>query len=221
LGEIRAGPLVDAGCDPALALAESMLAGQGSELLVAIEATSGSALRSLCEGNIHAAVVHGCTGKLPQPPIGVVRLQLAHWQVGLGMPQSVDARSLAQCLELAVPIVQRQENAASQQALRRAATALGQALPAGLVTSAHADAARAAAALSCAGITTEGAAKHNGLAFAPLEVHTVELWLDRRWGAHRGFQALGELLRGAAFARKASRLGGYDLSGCGTVLAPA
>ncbi len=216
--EPDAGPLVVAGCDPALAVAEAMLASAGPARLLALDGTSGTALQALRDGTIHAAVVHGPVGRLPQTPMDVVRLQLARWQVGLGIASGLSARSLTACLEQSVPLVQRHHSAASQQALRRAACVLGRGLPRGLVASGHADAARAAAGLGCAAITTEGAALGSGLRFEPLELHTVEIWLERRWEAHPGFRALGAVLTSSAFFSGVSHLGGYDLSGCGEVL---
>ena len=210
--------LVVAGCDPALAIAETMFVGEGPARLLALDATTGMALRSLHDGGVHAAVVHGRAEHLPQTLVDVIRLQLARWQVGLGLARGLQARTLAACLEHRVLIVQRQESAASQQALRRAVNALGYELPGGVVTSGHLDAARAAAGLGCAAITTEGAALMNGLRFVPLELHTVEIWLDRRWERHPALQTLGNLLRSSAFAGNVSRMGGYDLTGCGTVL---
>jgi hypothetical protein len=210
--------LVVAGCDPALAVAEAMLAGKGSATLLALDATTGTALGSLRDGGVHAAVVHGRAEHLPQSPVDVIRLQLARWQVGLGFARGLKERTLAACLEHNVLIVQRQVSAASQQALRRAANVLGYELPAGPTTSGHLEAARAAMGLGCAAITTEGAALMSGLRFVPLEFHTVEIWLDRRSEHHAAFQTLGDLLTSRAFAGRVGRMGGYDLTGCGTAL---
>ncbi len=210
--------MVVAGCDPALAIAEAMFAGAGPVTLLALDATTGTALRSLRDGGVHAAVVHGRTAHLPRSPVDVIRVHLARWQVGLGLAPGLKARTLAACLEHNVLIVQRQESAASQQALRRAVNALGYELPGGPVTSGHLDAARAALGLGCAAITTEGAALMSGLRFVPLELHTVEIWLDRLWEQHPAFQELGNVLMSSAFAGEVSRMGGYDLTGCGTLL---
>ncbi len=212
------GPLIVAGCDPALNLTETMLGLRGAAAVLSLDATTGTALRSLRNGGVHAAVVHGRSGQLKRAPVDVMRLQLAHWQVGLGLAAQLRARTLAACLEQQVPIVQRQESAASQQALRRAATALGFELPAGTVASGHLDAARAAAGIGCAAITTEGGALMFGLRFIPLELHTVEIWVDRRWASHPGLDALGGVLTSGVFHEQVSRLGGYDLAGCGSQL---
>ena len=158
------GAFVVAGCDPALAIAEAMLRGEGSAAVLALDATTGTALRSLRSGCVHAAVVHGRRGRLKRTTVEVNRLQLAHWQVGLGVAPRLKHRTLTSCLERSVPIVQRQEGAASQQALRRAVKALGRDLPPGIVASGHLEAASVAAAIGCAAITTEGAALMSGKA---------------------------------------------------------
>jgi hypothetical protein len=46
----------------------------------------------------------------------------------------------------------------------------------------------------------------------------VEIWLARRWLAHPGAGALGELLSSAAFRERIAPFRGYDLAGCGTAL---
>jgi transcriptional regulator with XRE-family HTH domain/molybdate-binding protein len=217
-GDAHGGPFVVAGCDPAIAVAEALLPASGSAALLALDATTGTALRSLHDGGVHAAVVHGRAGHLERAAVDVIRMQLAHWQVGLGLAPGVKVRTLAACLERGVPIVQRQESAASQQALRRAVRALGQELAPGTVTTSHVDAARAAAGIGCASITIEAAALKCGLRFIPLELHTVEVWVERRWEQHPGLDALGAVLTSGAFADRVSQMGGYDLAGCGTLL---
>ena len=223
---IAPGALVVAGCDPALAVAERMLAGAhavsrsgpGAQL-VAIDATSGSALASLDAGTIHAAVVHGPPGDLGEAHLELTRVKLAAWRVGLGLGPGLGALTLEQLLGAGTPVVQRPESASSQRALRRAADALGyRQLPAGVVASGHDDAARAGAALGVAALTTEGAARRLGLRFLELEDHVVELWVAASWRGHPAFEALLELLAGRAYRARVSRLGGYDLTGCGTVL---
>ena len=51
----RAAGLVVAGCDPALGIAEAMLAGLGDRSLLAISAPTGAALGALGGGVVHAA----------------------------------------------------------------------------------------------------------------------------------------------------------------------
>jgi DNA-binding XRE family transcriptional regulator len=208
----RAAPagLVIAGCDPALSIAETML-GPGS--LLALSAASGTALRSLARGDLHAAVVHGRPLHLPAAPVSVTRLHLARWQVGVAVASERRAGSLDALLSGTVAIVQRDPAAASQQALERAA---GERSVPGPRADGHLAAARLAATLGCGAITTESAARAFGLRFHPLEEHVVQVWVDERWRDHSGVAALGDLLSSAAFLERVEQFGGYDLIGCGT-----
>jgi transcriptional regulator with XRE-family HTH domain len=210
----RAAPagLVIAGCDPALGIAEAML---GSGGLLALSAASGTALRALERGDLHAAVVHGPSSLLPAEPVAVARLHLARWQVGVAVAPDRRARSLDAVLSGAVPIVQRDPAAASQQALERAA---GPRSLRGPRAEGHLAAARIAAVLGCAAVTTESAARAFGLRFHPLEEHVVQVWLAERWRDHPGVGALGDLLASAAFTERVEQFGGYDLAGCGARL---
>jgi DNA-binding XRE family transcriptional regulator len=208
--------LVLAGCDPALGVAEAMLEGLGPSSLLALSAATGTGLAALARGGIHAAVVHGPRGKLPEPPVPVVRLHLARWQVGLGLAGRLRRRSLEALLVGRAPIAQRDPAAASQQALERAAARAGAAPPPrGPVAGGHIEAARIAATLDCAAVTTEAAAGAFGLHFLALEEHVVQIWLAERWRDHPGVEALGTLLTGAAFTERIAQFGGYDLAGCG------
>lgn len=217
-GAVPAG-LVVAGCDPALAVAETMLAGLGPRSLLALSSASGIALHALGRDTVHAAVVHGPAGELPAAPVPVVRLQLARWRVGLGLASTVVTRSLEEVLEGPVPVVQREPGAASQQALARAAGAVGAAVAPGRRAGGHIEAARMAAVLGCAAVTTEAAAHAFGLRFLALEEHTVEIWLAERWFGHPAVSALGELLGGQGFRERVGQFGGYDLAGCGQTVA--
>lgn len=211
--------LVLAGCDPALGLAEAMLDGLGPSSLLALSAATDTGLAALAHGGIHAAVVHGPENALPAPPLPVLRLHLARWQVGIAVASSLKRSSLEALLQGKVPIVQRDPAAASQQAFIRAASgARARSAPPGPKAHGHIEAARFAATLGCAAITTEGAARAFDLAFVALEEHTVQIWLARRWEDHPGADALANLLASAAFTERVSQFGGYDLNGCGTRL---
>lgn len=212
---------VIAGCDPALGVAEAMLQGLGSRSLLAISAATGPALRALRAGRVHAAVVHGPEAQLPTPPVPVTRLQLARWQVGLAASRKLRSRSLEAFLGGDTAIVERDPGAASQQALERAIARLGYAAARpGRRAAGHIDAARAAAMLECAAVTTEAAADAFDLRFLALETHTVQIWLASRWLDHPGASALGDLLASAAFKERVAQFGGYDLAGCGTRYEP-
>jgi DNA-binding XRE family transcriptional regulator len=208
--------VVLAGCDPALGVAEAMLAGLGARSLLAISASTGTALRALERGRVHAALVHGPRDELPRPAIPVVRWHLARWQVGLAVGPAGRGRSFEAVLRSGVPVVQREAAAASQHAFERArvAAGIGTVAPGGRGIG-HLDGARVAATLGCAAVTTEGAARAFGLGFLALEDHAVEVWVAERWLGHAGIAALGELLATTAFTQRVAQFGGYDLTGCG------
>ncbi|MEA2158251.1 MAG: hypothetical protein QOD66_631 [Solirubrobacteraceae bacterium] len=209
--------IVLAGCDPALGVAEAMLDGLGARSLLAISAPTGTALRALKRGGVHAAVVHGIPGELPEPPVPVIRWHLARWQVGLAIAPQVPGDSLEAVLHRRAPIVQRDAGATSQQAFERARAQAGLAAPSpGPHATGHIDAARIAATVNGVAVSTEAAARAFGLRFLALEDHTVEIWFARRWLDHPGTNALGELLATSAFAERVAHLAGYDLAGCGT-----
>ena len=214
-GASPAGTVI-AGCDPALGVAEAMLAGLGAQSLLAASAPTGTALGALSAGRIHAAVVHGLPDELPEPPVPVVRSHLARWQVGLAFPSKLRRHTLEALLSGDLPLAQRDPAAASQQALERARAGAGlTAVPRGPRATGHLDAARIAATLGGAAVTTEGAARAFGLRFLALEAHVVEIWTDERWLDHPGVNALGDLLTSAAFTERVAHFGGYDLVGCG------
>lgn len=209
--------LVVAGCDPALGVAEALLNGLGPRSLLAISAPTGTALRALKHGTVHAAVVHGIPEALPEPPVSVIRWHLARWQVGLATAPAIPCASLETLLSGDTLVVQREPAAASQQAFERATAQAGITEPAsGPRATGHIDAARIAATIDGAGVTTEAAARAFDLDFFALEEHTVEIWLAQRWLDHPGADALANLLAASAFTERVAHLAGYDLTGCGT-----
>jgi DNA-binding XRE family transcriptional regulator len=208
--------LVLAGCDPALGVAEAMLGGLGPSSMLAISAPTGTALRALEHGGVHAAVVHGLPGELPEPPVPVFRLHLARWQVGLAVSPKLRGHSLEAVLSSNVPVAQRDPAAASQQAFERAAALAGIVpAPSGPRSSGHIEAARIATILQGAAVTTEAAAQAFDLGFLSLEDHTVEVWFAERWFDHPGVDALGNLFASGAFTERVALFGGYDLTRCG------
>ena len=218
----RPAGVVLAGCDPAFGLAERMLDGLGPRSLLAISAPTGIALRALGHGGVHAAVVHGIEQELPAPPLPVVRWHVARWQVGIAVVPALREHSLEGVLASGVPVAQRDHAAASQQAFERARIAAGiEQAPVGPRASGHLDAARLAATLAGAGVTTEGAARAFNLRFLALEDHAVELWVGERWLGHPGIDALAELLTTSAFTERVAQYGGYDLADCGERVTPA
>lgn len=210
--------LVVVGCDPALGVAGSLLAGEGVRRLVAVSASTGAAVEALGAGRCHGVLVHGPEGALPEAPCVVRRWHLARWQVGLASPRSLRRSTIEAMLRGRVGLVQRDGSASSQQGLERAAALLGVAVPTPLrIASGHLDAARLAATLESAGLTFEPAAAAFGLSFIPLETHVVQLWVAERHLEHPGAPVLGELVASAAFQRRVAAVGGYDLDGCGSI----
>jgi DNA-binding XRE family transcriptional regulator len=202
------------GCDPALGLAAAMLPSSGPRRLVALSGSTAAALVALRTGRAHGALVHGPAGRLPEPPPGALRLHLGRWRVGVA---SRRARSVADLVGSGARVVQREAGASSQQAFAAAVAAEGAALPAGPVASGHLDAARHVAHGATAAVTIEPAALRMRLPFSPLEEHVVEIWVDARWREHPAVDALGALLRSAAFTQRLGLVGGYEVSDCGAV----
>lgn len=202
--------LVLVGCDPALGLAAAMLPSSGPHRLVALSGSTATALGAMRDGRAHAAVVHGPARGLPAPPAGALRIHLARWRVGVASR----ARRPRPLAELA-RVVQREEGASSQKAFAAALAAEGAPLPPGPVASGHLDVARRVAYGAPAGVTMEPAAIGMELAFAPLEDHVAEVWIDARAREHPGVGAIGELLRSQAFTGRLGLVGGYELDRCG------
>jgi DNA-binding XRE family transcriptional regulator len=208
--------VVVAGCDPALGIAEAILGGLGPRSLLAVSAPTGVAIDALRGGRVHAALVHGRQGALPELDLPVARWHFARWQVGVGISRRVTATTLEAVISQEVPVIQRESAASSQVAFERACDAVGaRATAGGPLASGHLDGARSAAILGTAAVTTEAAAGAFDLGFIGLEEHAVEIWIDERWLGHPGVEALGGLLATAAFTERVARIGGYDLTGCG------
>jgi len=190
-----------------------MLAGLGRRSLLAISTSTGRALKALEDATVHGAVVHDRRGRLPKPPVAVARWRLASWQVGVGVAPRLRRASLEAVL--ARKVVQRDRAASSQKAFERAGGRPGD----GPVASGHLDAARTGAMLGLGAVTTEGAARAFGLHFVALEEHAVEVWVAERWLAHPGIESLAELLGRPGFTERVAVFGGYDLAGCGDLVA--
>ncbi len=218
-GAIPSG-FVIAGCDPALGVAEAMLAGMGPLSLLAMSAPTKRALSALQDGRLHAAVVHGPVNELPEPPVKVARWNLAKWQVGLAVAPRLRGQSLDAVLKSNKPIIQQCSGAASQQAFERARHSAGLEGPAtGPQASSPIDAARRASDRGTMAVTIEACARAFDLGFLPIEEHTVQIWVDDRWVGHPGLTALGEILNAPSFTERVARFGGYDLGHCGERIA--
>ena len=202
------------GCDPALGLAAAMLPSRGSRRVIALSGSTAAALAAMRDGRAHGALVHGPAGRLPSSPPGALRLHLARWRVGVAN-RGRRARPVAELCGRGARVVQREDGASSQRAFAAAVAAEGASLPVGPVASGHLDVARRVAYGATAGVTMEPAAMRMQLAFTPLEEHEAEIWVDARWREHPAVDALGGLLRSAAFTTRLALVGGYDLDDCG------
>jgi molybdate-binding protein len=114
-------------------------------------------------------------------------------------------------------VVQRDEGASAQEALGRALRRLGgeKSLP-GPVASGHLDVARRLRlGMAEAGVLMEPAARAYRLAFAPLELHTVELWVSEVWQDLPAVRMFLEVLASSALLHRVEAVGGYDLAACG------
>lgn len=202
------------GCDPALGLLAEHLTSHRAARTLAVHGSTRSALDALAGGRAHAALIHGRDDALPPAPGGVLRLQVARWQVGLASTTS--GRSLSALVQGGV--VQREAGASSQRALLRAVEEAGLERPSGPVEAGHLSVARRVADGAATGVTMEPAAVSAGLRFYSLEAHTVELWVARDHADHPGFAALGTLLTSSVVRRQLRAIGGYDLARSGTLI---
>jgi DNA-binding XRE family transcriptional regulator len=217
----RTDGLVLAGCDPVLGLLADLVAATSPHRVLVAHASTARAVESLVRGTVHGAVVHGVGGGLPEPPAGVGRWRLATWQVGLAHVSDSRAPAIGDLVDAGVVVVQREPGAGSQRALVRALEALGcDRLPSGPIADGHLDAVRRLrAGQAQVALTMEAAAIAHRLAFAPIEVHDVELWIDQRWVDLPSLGVLLDTLASAALVRRVERIGGYELAGCGTRVA--
>jgi DNA-binding XRE family transcriptional regulator/molybdate-binding protein len=202
--------LVAVGCDPALGVAAALLPSTGARRLIAISGSTAAALSAMREGRAHCALVHGAEGRLPKPDPGTLRLQLARWRVGVAS-RGRRPRPIAELCGRRLRVVQREEGASSQKAFAAAVAAEGLPLPKGPLATGHLEAARRVSHGAAAAVTMEPAALRLRLAFLPLEEHVAEVWVHPRWSAHPGVEALGNVLRSAAFKQRVGLVGGYEL----------
>ncbi len=130
-------------------------------------------------------------------------------------PSSGVARSRRYCAAACQLRSATRQPPASRHSNARGSPPGSETLPPGPQATGHLDAARVAATLGGAAVTTEGAARIFDLRFLRLEDHVVEVWVNERWLAHPGINALGEVLATTAFTERVAHFGGYDLTHCG------
>ncbi len=206
-----------AGCDPALGLIHRLVEHERSRGVVWANASSAAARRVLAAGRVHAAVVHGPADRLPTPGSTLRRWRLAGWQVGLAADATQPAGWASAVLAGRLPVVQREEGAASQTALVRAATAAGTEGPLpGPVATGHLEAGRLAQQAGYAAVTIEPVALALGLSFHPLEEHRSEVWVATDHLDVPGVRLFFDALTGTEVQRRLAGIGGYELADCGT-----
>ncbi|MEX2627859.1 MAG: substrate-binding domain-containing protein [Ilumatobacteraceae bacterium] len=216
---VREG-LVLAGCDPVLGLLGALVERNSAHRVVAAHASTGRSVAGLADGRVHGVLVHAAAGEIPSPPVPVRRWHVARWQVGLAAGRGSASPTLESILGRRVEVVQRDEGAASQRTFVQAVRALGASTaPPGPIGAGHLDVARRVAdGGGDAGVTMEAAARAYDLAFSPLEVHEVELWVDQRWVDLPAVRCVLDQLDHVALRRRVAALGGYDLADCGREL---
>ncbi len=222
------------GCDPALALLAAHARERQPECrLVAIQATSGAALRHLADGLVHLAGSHvrdPATGEFNAPAIRarlpgrrVMLFNVARWDLGIvvasGNPLHV--RSVVDLAQPNVRLVQRSADAAAQLVLEQQLAQTGLSKPARTVTAgSHRGVAQLIALGSAdAGIATVHAARTFGLEFQPLEESRFDLAVPVELAATPRFARILEVLESRAFQRELSALQGYGLEDSGQLMA--
>lgn len=203
------------GCDPALGLAERLLARRGGPSVLTVSASTAVALDALAHGRAHAAVVHGPAGWLPEPPVPVQRWGLARWRVGLTAPADLVDGWWREALGGRRAVAQREPGAVAQAALSRAVVEAGGQRPTGPVVAGHIEAAGRTRNDGLVAVSIEPVALAAGVAFHPLESHTAQLWVAAEWTHEPGIVALQEVIASADFRRQLAAVGGYDLADCG------
>lgn len=208
--------IVVAGCEPGLGVLESLLR-ERAMAAVAVTASSALAVEALSAGRVHAAVVHGAgvTRRRTPPGLDVARFGFTRWRVGLAGPPDAGDGWAERALAGAVPVVQREPGAAVQRSFLGAMAPGVDAVP-GPVVATHLEAAQRAVLAGMAAVTIEPAALAAGASFHPIEIHTAQLWVDRRHLAESAVGAALDAITGRRFQTRLSSVGGYDLSGCGT-----
>jgi putative molybdopterin biosynthesis protein len=224
--------LVVAGCDPALPLLETPLAGLDPPVGFTWWACgSGEALRLAADGLVHVAGAHlrGRAGEYNTGPArdrlrhdGAEVLGFAAWREGLvlrpGLAGTVGG--LSDAARCGLRLVNRERGSEARRVLDREAARLGiaaETLPGydTKVTGHLQVAAAVAAGLADTGVASEPAALAYGLAFLPLAAERFDLVIPARQAGSREVQALRRVLASPWLLGQLDSLPGYDPSRCG------
>ncbi len=228
------GPLLLAGCDPALSLLSEVLNRSGMEV-VGVPRSSRRALELLKGNRVHAAGSHlldAATGTYNVPIVqrlfprnSVAMVTFAIWEQGLvlrrGNPKNL--RDIPDLAHRGVTLINREKGSGSRNLLDKALR------KAGIETkniSGYDNEAKGhlAAAYSVATggadccIATQSAARCFGLSFQPLAVERFDLFFSRATLELPVAKALLDLLNRASFKRKLENIAGYDTAHTGQVL---
>lgn len=206
--------VVIAGCEPGLEVLERLLRETGLGA-VSVACSSAAAAGALAERRVHAAVVHAGRDGLGDPPAGTVRFHLCRWQVGLAGPSDAERAWFDAARQGRVPVVQREAGAGVQTAFEQE---VGREVP-GPRVAGHLAAARWAVSAGMPAVTMEPAALALGASFSALETHEAEIWVRRQWLTEPAVEAALVEVAGRRFQRRLEGIGGYDLEGCGTLVA--
>lgn len=203
--------VVMVGCEPGLGVLEQALR-EGGRGALAVTCSSAAAIRALEASRAHMAVVHGASDLESEAgDLEITRFHLCSWRVGLGGP--ADSSGWAEdAIRGLTPVAQREAGAGVQLAFERAAGRLVD----GPLIEDHLQGARLAVTTGMPAVTIEPAALAAGAGFYPLETHSAELWVSRRWVGDSGVEAVMNEISGERFQRRLAAVGGYDLSRIGS-----
>ena len=224
--------LVVAGCDPALPLLETPLAGLDPPVGFAWwPCGSAEALRLAEAGLVHVAGAHlrGRTGEYNTGPArerlrqgGAEVLGFASWREGLVLRPDLAGQvgGLSDAARSGLRLVNRERGAEARRVLDREAAGLGIApdtLPGyGTRVTGHLQvAATITAGLADTGVASEPAALAYGLAFLPLAAERFDLVIPASQTGSREVQALRKVLASPWLLTQLECLPGYDPSRCG------
>jgi molybdate-binding protein/transcriptional regulator with XRE-family HTH domain len=228
--------LVVAGCDPALPLLETPLAGLDPPVGLAWwPCGSAEALRLAAAGLVHVAGAHlrGRAGEYNTGPArerlrydGAEVLGFAAWREGLVLrPEAAgQVGGLSDAARCGLRLVNRERGAEARRVLDREAARVGIAtdtLPGyGTRVTGHLQVAAAiTAGLADTGVASEPAALAYGLAFLPLAAERFDLVIPARQAGAREVQALRRVLASPWLLSQLDSLPGYDPSHCGEIVA--
>lgn len=227
----QAGPVLVAGCDPALSLL-SELARSQHVYMIPIPASSRQALKWLSEGKVHIAGSHlldspsgqynlpAIRQALPKARVGV--LTFAEWETGLltkpGNPKKL--QSVADLASRKVGIVNREKGSGARVQLDSALGSAG--IPISKVQGyervayGHLPAAFCVASgwVDCC-IATRSAALCFGLHFVPLRMERFDLVFTAQWIRTKSGEAVADLLNRFSLRQELANLAGYQTTHTG------